>query len=325
VTRVVLHDEHGLLGVGHVVVASLADGDPLEQVLAPEQGLAQLPDVPLSVEGDVQQLPHGAVPAVAAHQVLRPDFQERPIRGPPDPGRHPVGVLLEGHQLVAVPHADRGQGFRLRLEERLQGVLGDELVGLQGEGSVVAGTDLGFRLRHGGVGQPQDRGVYQGGDDEHVHGVVPGESCATDLFRQAHAAVDLHGAGVATLHLGQELRRVLPLDQHAAHAPLAQIYCQGEAHRARPHHEDLGVQCRLRHALWVRYYGPQGTGETQQPRSGMLNPGGAAPLTGAGGGSPATSTRRGSRWRAPRLPAPGGRRDPNGKPQPGWARRCTGW
>ena len=45
----------------------------------------------------------------------------------------------------------------------------------------------------------------------------------THLVRDAHAPVDLHGAGVAALHFREELGRVLLLDHHAAHAAQAEV------------------------------------------------------------------------------------------------------
>ena len=52
-----------------------------------------------------------------------------------------------------------------------------------------------------------------------------------DAVGKPHAAEDFHGAGVAPLHLGQELRCLLLLDQRAAHAAHAEIDGERQPHR----------------------------------------------------------------------------------------------
>ncbi len=90
----------------------------------------------------------------------------------------------------------------------------------------------------------QQRRLDQRRDDEHVHRHVARKAGGADFLRNAEAAVDFHGAGVAPLHLGQELRRVLLLDQHAAHAAAPEIDGERQAHGSGADDDDFGVQVR---------------------------------------------------------------------------------
>ena len=64
--------------------------------------------------------------------------------------------------------------------------------------------------------------------------------------------VDFHGAGVAPLHLRQELRRVLLLEQNAAHAAAAKIDRQRKPDRPGADDDDLRVQFRKSAAVMKR-------------------------------------------------------------------------
>jgi hypothetical protein len=77
--------------------------------------------------------------------------------------------------------------------------------------------------------------------DEHVHGNVGREAGGAHFLGEPHAPVDLHGARVAALHLGKELRRLLLLDERDADAFLSERHRQREPGRARPDHENLRV------------------------------------------------------------------------------------
>ena len=72
-------------------------------------------------------------------------------------------------------------------------------------------------------------------------GQCGGKAGGANLLHDAHAPVNLHGAGVATLHLGKKLRRVLLLDHHAAHAAQSEIDGERQAGRARPDDKNLCV------------------------------------------------------------------------------------
>ena len=72
-------------------------------------------------------------------------------------------------------------------------------------------------------------------------GTSAGRPAARTFRREPHAAEDLHGARVAALHLRQELRRGLALDQRAAHAALAEVDGEHQPHRSRADDQDFGI------------------------------------------------------------------------------------
>ena len=94
---------------------------------------------------------HAAGAAVAADQIICLKLRGRAVAAP-DLGAHGLGVLREGDEFATIAHGHAGQGFGDRLEQRLQRVLRDELVGLKRHRPVVAGRDLGLRLW-----RPRDR------------------------------------------------------------------------------------------------------------------------------------------------------------------------
>src|SRR5207302_6088655 len=67
-----------------------------------------------------------------------------------------------------------------------------------------------------------------------------------DLAGEPHASENLHAARIHALHLGQELRRFLLLDERTAHAAQAEIDRKREADRAGTNDEDLGVHLAIR-------------------------------------------------------------------------------
>src|SRR5713101_3993221 len=78
-------------------------------------------------------------------------------------------------------------------------------------------------------------------DDEDVHWAMGRQAGGTDAICERHASEDFHGAGIASLHLGKELRRFLLLDEDTAHAPQPEIDRKGQPNRARADDENLGV------------------------------------------------------------------------------------
>ena len=88
----------------------------------------------------------------------------------------------------------------------------------------------------------QERRLDQGKDDEHVHRRLARQSGGAYLFGDAEAAVNFHGAGVAPLHLGQELRGVFLLDEDAAHAQLAECDGERQPHGSGADDENLRIQ-----------------------------------------------------------------------------------
>ena len=87
----------------------------------------------------------------------------------------------------------------------------------------------------------QERRLVHRQDQVHVHRHVGAQAGRAHLRGEAHAAEDLHGARVAALHLGQELRRVLALDERAAHARLAERDGERQSDRSGSDDEDLGI------------------------------------------------------------------------------------
>ena len=146
VLGVVLQDELRRLGVDHVIVAALADRDALEQFVAAEQRLAKLQDVAFALQRDAELLAHAAGAAVAARHVLRDDgFRLAALVD--DLGGDALAVLGERDELAAVADPDvRVLRLDHRLQQRLDGVLRDELVGLERQRAVGAGRDLLSRL-----------------------------------------------------------------------------------------------------------------------------------------------------------------------------------
>jgi hypothetical protein len=67
------------------------------------------------------------------------------------------------------------------------------------------------------------------------------EAGGADALGKAHAAEYFHGAGIAALHLGQELRRLFLLDHHARDAAHAEINRERQPDGTGADDEDLGV------------------------------------------------------------------------------------
>jgi hypothetical protein len=97
----------------------------------------------------------------------------------------------------------------------------------------------------------QQRRLDQGGDDEHVHGRVAREPRVANIFRDAHAPVNFHGASVAPFHLREKLWRWLLLKQNAAHASSAQVDCERQADRAGADDKDLRIQSNIPQRLRI--------------------------------------------------------------------------
>ena len=88
----------------------------------------------------------------------------------------------------------------------------------------------------------QQRRLDQIGEhDEHVHRHVGRQADGADAVGQPHAPIDFHGARVGALHLRQEQRRFLLLDERAAHAAHAEIDGEREPGRTGAGNDDLCV------------------------------------------------------------------------------------
>ncbi len=221
----VLHDEEAPALVGDVVVPAVpgpclsilaCDGDAVEQLVAAVQRLAQLAQV-LALHRDAELLADHAVSAIAAHEVLRPYFT--------------AGNFCRNPQRLG-----------LLLQQRLERVLRDELIGLEGHRAVHAGVDRPLRLGDRRILMTHQRRLVERSDDVDVHRHIGAQARGAHLVRETHTAVDLHGARVAALHLRQELRRVLALDERAAHASLSEIDGEREADRTGADDEHFCVE-----------------------------------------------------------------------------------
>ena len=91
----------------------------------------------------------------------------------------------------------------------------------------------------------QKRRLDQRGDDEHVHGRLARKSGVTHLLRDAQTAIDFHGAGVTPLHLRQELRRRLLLEQDAVDASPTEVDGERQADRSGADDQYLAVQAAI--------------------------------------------------------------------------------
>jgi hypothetical protein len=246
VPRVVLQDELRRVGVGDVIVPSLADRNAVEQLVAAVQRLAELQDVALALQRDAELLANLAGAAVAAGEILRSD--DGGLAAVVELCRYAVRILRERDELAAIAHRHVGIGVRHRLEQGLHRVLRDELIRLERQRAVVACRDLLLRLRDRGIGQMEQRRLGQRGDDEHIHRHVRRQAGGAEPLGQPHAAEDFHGARVAALHLGQPLRRVLALDQQAADAAPAEVDGERQPHRPGADDKNLSVHggCEFR-------------------------------------------------------------------------------
>ena len=243
----ILHDHLRRVVVGDVVVPTLADRDAIEQVLAIVQRLAQLQH-PVFVAGelDAKRFPHHTRTAVAADEIGRSDF--RGFAGEVlHRRRHAVGVLAERDEFMAVAHGDARQRLRHRFQERLERVLRDQLVWLERQRAIVGRRDLRLERRHRRILLVQQRRLDDVPQhDENVHRYVGRKPHRADAIRQPHAPVDLHRARIGALHLRQEQRRFLLLDQNAADAAHAEVDREGQTRRAGAGDENLGFHAFLK-------------------------------------------------------------------------------
>ena len=94
----VLHDQKSRAIIGHVIVAaasrSVTDGDIVEELVAAEKRLAQLQQISLAPQFDVELLAHRARTAIAADQIGGADGLYRTVKVL-HPSRYTGIVLLE--------------------------------------------------------------------------------------------------------------------------------------------------------------------------------------------------------------------------------------
>jgi hypothetical protein len=255
----VLHDQETAFRVCDVIMPALADGHALVEIFAIIKRLSQLLDVGLAVELDAELAAHQTVAAVAADHVRGAQRGGGAV-APLDLRRDRILILLERHELATVADADARQRLSDRFQERLERVLRDELVGLEREAAVLGFGDLHLRLRHRRMGMVHQRRLDQRQHDEDVHRTMGGKAGGANLVDDAHAPVDLHGTGVAALHLRKKLRGFLLLDDDRAYAAQSEVDGERQAGGARSDDENLCVhgwagtlrQSTRRLIKWVR-------------------------------------------------------------------------
>ncbi len=219
----------------------IADRELVEQLVAAIERLAQLEQVAFATQFDPELLAHRARAAVAADQIVgaqRFSLSARSLHLHRDASL----VLIERQELVSVAQRDTWQRLDLLFEQRFERVLRNQLIGLERLRAVIMRLDRRPRLVDRGVMLAQQRGFIHRQDNKDIHRDVRAQARGADLVRNSKAAEDLHGAGVAALHLGQELRRFLLLDQNAANAAPAEIVRQSEADRTGADDENLRGQ-----------------------------------------------------------------------------------
>ena len=107
----------------------LADRNAVEQVVAFVKRLTELLQVGVALQLDTELAANEAGAAIAADQIVRADFVDGTAAL--DARAHAAGVLLGAHELAAVTHVDRRHAVSHRLEQRLQRVLRNQLIGLE--------------------------------------------------------------------------------------------------------------------------------------------------------------------------------------------------
>jgi hypothetical protein len=91
----------------------------------------------------------------------------------------------------------------------------------------------------------QQRWLNQGRDDEYVHWAIARKSGVANFGRNAHPAINLHGAGVAPFHLREKLRGILLFKQRATHASPTQVNGKRQTHGAGADDENLSIQTTI--------------------------------------------------------------------------------
>ncbi len=200
----VLHDQEGRLVVGDVIVPAFADRDPLIQVFAVIERLAQLQQVAFARQLDPELAPHGAAAAVAADHILRRDVGDRAVLVL-HPGGDGAFVLREGNQLAAIAHGHARQAFRHGFQQRLKRILRDQLIRFERPRAVVGLRDQRLVFRDRGMLFVEQRRLDQREHDEDIHRAMPRQSGRTDFFRQSPCAGRFPWCGRCTVPSSAEI------------------------------------------------------------------------------------------------------------------------
>ena len=124
---------------------TIADRKAVEQFIAAKQRLTQFQQIPLAGQPDTQLLAHGAGAAVAADEISRANFLDLAFDAA-QARADAVAVLPQGDEFPPKPHPQAGNGFGDRLQQRLERILRDQLIGLERHRPVIAGAGLRPRL-----------------------------------------------------------------------------------------------------------------------------------------------------------------------------------
>ena len=168
---VALRDHARPGGVGELIVASLSGHDALVQVIRSEDHLNEVAKAALAFEFDTELLADSAGSAVAAGEIAAAQGSLASIHGAGD-NRYAVVVLGEVNEFAAVAHGDVRRPLGHFLEQRLELVLRDELIGFEKPRAVRRLGDLLAAFRHGGIFQHRDRRIAEAGGQENVHRIV---------------------------------------------------------------------------------------------------------------------------------------------------------
>src|SRR6266478_4996788 len=140
VTPRVLHDQKAAVEINAEVVTAPTGADaerqPVVELVASKERLAQFREITLTAELDTKLLSDLARTSITPHEVRRPNVFRRAVSSPYE-GGHSGNVLLKVQKLRTISDGNAWDPLCPRLEERFQSVLRDELVGLKWPGTVT--------------------------------------------------------------------------------------------------------------------------------------------------------------------------------------------
>ena len=208
----VLHDQEARPVIGDMIVpafaGTVADRNAVEQLIAAVECLAQFQQIAFAAQRNAELLAHRAGAAVAADHIGRAHRFGRAVGIARGDG-NAVRILRRRNEFAAVADRDAGQRLGHRLQQRLQRVLGNQLIGLERHGAVGAGRDRFARLVHRWISQVHQRRLDHRQHDIDVHRHIGAQPGGPDAAGKTEAAIHFHRAGVAAFHFRQELRRRL--------------------------------------------------------------------------------------------------------------------
>ena len=130
----------------------------------------------------------------------------------------------------------------LRQQQRLQGVLRDQLIRLQWQTAISAICNRGSGLIHGWVFQMHQRRFGQRCANENIHRHIGRICCGPNSICHTKPTIYFHGAWIGALHLGQIERLLVPLNQGYLDATLRKIERAGQTSGASTCDENLGFK-----------------------------------------------------------------------------------